>query len=131
MSTQRRKTGLSEIQLQIMSVIWRRREATVADVWKELSAGRKTARNTVLTHMTRLENRGYLQHRAVGNKFYFSSVKRRAATLRQLVSTIVDAAFGGSASALVKTLLAGKGVGRDEAERIREMIDEATKEKQG
>jgi predicted transcriptional regulator len=42
-----------------------------------------------------------------------------------MVRKLVDTAFGGSAEGLVIALLDGRGVSRDEAERIRAMIDRA------
>ncbi len=127
MARRPRQPVLSATQLEIMQVVWSRGEATVAEVWKELSAKRPVARNTVQTLMTRLERKGCLKHRVVGNRFHFSPAKRRAALLRQLMSSIADAAFGGSTSQLVRTLLEGEGVAPDEAERIRKMIDQAVK----
>src|SRR5437763_534664 len=49
---------LSAAQLEIMNVVWGRGEATVAEVWRALSARRKVARNTVLTMLARLEEEG-------------------------------------------------------------------------
>ena len=52
--------SLSPGQLEIMDVVWRHGEATVAEVWKALSARRQVARNTVLTMLARLEEKGWL-----------------------------------------------------------------------
>jgi hypothetical protein len=38
---------------------------------------------------------------------------------------LVDAAFAGSADRLVSALLEGRGLSKEEAERIRELIDNA------
>ncbi len=51
-------SALSEAQMEIMNVVWDRGEATVADVWKVLAARRAVARSTVLTMLTRLEEKG-------------------------------------------------------------------------
>ncbi|RPH40896.1 MAG: MarR family transcriptional regulator, partial [Planctomycetota bacterium] len=51
---------LSERQLEIMNIVWQRKEATVADVWDALTRRSKIARNTVLTLMQRLEEKGWL-----------------------------------------------------------------------
>ncbi len=121
----RRGPSLSEAQLEIMNIVWQGGEVRVADVWKELLARHGLARNTVQTMMKRLEDKGFLRHRADGKTFYYTAAERRRRTLRQLVSTLVDSAFGGSASELVMALLDQRGVGKHEAERIRKMIDKA------
>ncbi len=105
------------------------RRASVADVWKGLVARRPLARNTVQTMMTRLEAKGWLRHRAVGNAFIYSATVARAKTLGRIVRALVDSAFRGSAEGLIAALLNERGVSDDEAERIRKMIQEARREK--
>ena len=119
--------SLSEGQLEIMNVVWDRGETTVAEVWSVLSASRRLARNTVQTLMTRLEEKGWLRHRADGQTFYYRAVHARQATLGRLVRRLVDTAFAGSANGLMLTLLEGRSITSEEAERIRALIDQAEK----
>jgi predicted transcriptional regulator len=108
-----------------MNVVWDRGKATVAEVWEELSRQHGLARNTVLTLMTRLEEKGWLGHEEEGAAYRYFARRRREATLRGLVQQLVDTAFAGSADSLVMALLEGRGVSADEAERIRTMIDQS------
>jgi predicted transcriptional regulator len=117
--------ALSEAQLEIMQVVWDRGETTVSDVWDVLARRRPVVRNTVLTLMDRLEKKGWLQRRADGKAHYYRATVPRAATLGQLVHRLVDAAFAGSADALVLALIEGRGVSDEEARRIRQLIDKA------
>ena len=57
---------LTDTQLEIMNFVWQHGSATVADVWKEMSATRDLARNTVQTMMVRLEERGVLNREVEG-----------------------------------------------------------------
>lgn len=116
---------LSDAQLEIMNVIWDRGEATVGQVWRELKSRRQVARNTVLTVITRLEEKGWLRHRAEGNAFVYSAVHPRQAALADLAHKLIDGAFGGSAAGLVMTLLEGGRLSAAEAKRIRAMLGEA------
>ena len=120
---------LSEAQIEIMNVVWDRGEVTVADVWKALAARRKVARNTVLTMITRLEEKGWLCRDDGGHAFRYRAAVPREATLRSVVRRLVDTAFGGSAEGMVMALLHGRGVSKEEAERIRAMIDRAERRK--
>jgi predicted transcriptional regulator len=108
-----------------MNVLWERGEATVAEVWKTLSARRKVARNTVQTMIARLEEKGWLEHREEGSAFTYRPTRPRQATLRQLVRRVVNSAFGGSAEGLVLALVEDEGLTPGEAERIRAIIDRA------
>jgi predicted transcriptional regulator len=117
--------ALSEAQLEIMHVVWDGGEVTVTDVWNVLARRRQVARNTVLTLMDRLEKKGWLNRRAEGPTHYYKAAVPRAATLGQVVHRLVNAAFAGSAEALVLALLEGRGVSEEEARRIRQLIDQA------
>jgi BlaI family penicillinase repressor len=116
---------LSEAQIEIMNVVWDRGEVTVADVWKALAARRKVARNTVLTMIQRLEEKGWLSRDDAGHAFRYRAAVPREATLGTMIRRLVDTAFEGSAEGLVMALLHGRGVSKEEAARIREMIDRA------
>ena len=119
---------LSEGQIEIMNVVWDRAPrggATVADVWEALSGRRQVARNTVQTMLTRLEEKGWLTHVEEGPAFRYLPRHPRETAMRGLVRRLVDTAFSGSAEGLVMALLQGRGVSRDEADRIRSMIDQA------
>lgn len=116
---------LSEAQMEIMNVVWDRGEATVADVWRVLSARRKVARSTVLTVITRLEEKGWLSRNEEGHAFRYRAAVPREATLGTMVRRLIDTAFGGSAEGLVMALLHGRGVSKEEAREIKKMIDRA------
>ena len=123
---------LSELtapQLEIMRVIWERREATISEVWQELQMRRKVARATVQTVIGRLEEKGWLKHRDVGQAFMYSAVMDQADIQKSLVTNLCNRAFDGSASGLVWTLLDGRGVAKKDLEIIRELIAKAESQK--
>ena len=126
----RRLPALSEAQLEIMNIVWERGEATVADVWKALAEQRKVARNTVLTMMTRLEEKGWLERDEEAHAHRYRATAPREATLGTMISRLVETAFAGSAEGLMMALLHERGISRQEAERIRAMIDEAERRKE-
>jgi len=116
---------LSNAQREIMEIIWDRGEATVSEVRCALLEQRDVARNTVQTMMVRLEERGWLKHRISGRTFVYSAKVPRRSTLGVKVSQMVDRMFAGSADELVTALLEYRGLSAEEAERIRNMIDQA------
>lgn len=116
---------LSESQLEIMNVVWDLGECTVADVLNQLQERRTISRNTVHTMMSRLDDKGWLNHRDEGAKFvYWASVPRQQVQ-RQYVDRVVKAVFDGSAEGMVLALLQNRTLSREEASRIRRMIREA------
>jgi BlaI family transcriptional regulator, penicillinase repressor len=125
MTPEHSRPPLSEAQLEIMNVVWDRGEVTVADVWKAVASRRKVSRNTVLTMLTRLEEKGWLSRDEEGHAFRYRATVPRDVTLGTMIGRLVDTAFGGSVEGLVMALLHGRGVSREEARRIRTMISRA------
>ena len=118
---------LTPSQREIMEIVWERGEVTVAQVRETLAAKRDVARNTIQTMIVRLEDRGWLTHREEGRTFVYSAARPRKVSLGAKVSQMVDRMFAGSAEEMVTALIEYRGLSSDEADRIRDMIDEANK----
>lgn len=120
---------LSEAQVEIMNVVWERRECSVADVWKILNDRRGVTRNTVHTLIARLEDKGWLTHREDAGAYLYSATVSQEESQRRSVQRIIETVFDGSAEGLVLTLLNGGIVSKAEGERIRDMIAQAKRKK--
>jgi BlaI family transcriptional regulator, penicillinase repressor len=121
--------SLTPAQLEIMNHLWDRGELGVAQVWKLLAARRRIARNTVQTMLTRLAEKGWLHVRTAGNAYYFRAARPRKAAVRSIVGPLVDTVFAGSTGRLIATMLENRRISAEEAERIRQLIDRAEREK--
>lgn len=117
--------ALSEAQTEIMNVVWEQGETTLAQVCAALASRRELARNTVQTQLARLVEKGWLLHRSEGKAFYYRAAVPREAARSRVVQRLVDAVFGGSAEGLVMTLLDGRKLSKEEADRIRALIEQA------
>ena len=120
---------LSKVQLEIMNVVWSQGEVTVSEVWKAFLADRQISRGSVQTMMLRLEEKGWLSHREVGQAFLYKAVYPREATQQRLALQLADGVFGGSTEGLIWSLLQSRGVSKEEAERLHDMIDEAERKR--
>jgi BlaI family transcriptional regulator, penicillinase repressor len=121
----------SDSQVEVLNVIWDRGEATVGEVWQAISAQRPVARNTVLTLVARLEEKGWLRRHAEGNVLRYSAVVPQETGLRQIARRLVDTAFRGSTEGLIMTLLESENLSESQSERIRTMLERARREKKG
>lgn len=102
------KTTLSDLELKIMQVIWRRGASNVADVQAELDP--PLAYTTVQTVMNILERKGKLSRRLQGRAFLYSAKITEDRALRQGVRELVDRMFGGSSEELVMSLLKNRQI---------------------
>ena len=116
---------LTDAQREIMEIVWQRGEVTVSQVREALGKRRDLARNTVWTMITRLEEEGWLKHREDGRTFVYSAKRPRSVSLGAKVAQMVDRLFSGAPEEMVTALIEYRGLSREEAKRIRLMIDQA------
>lgn len=121
-----RSIGLTETELRLMEVIWRKGKATVPEVIEALRATPAPAYNTVLTTMTILERKGYLRHTApsVGRAFVYHPVVSRRQASRKAVKHLLNRFFGGSAEALILNLIEDEKLSEAELKRVRNLLKE-------
>ena len=116
---------LSDVQHEIMTVVWDREKCSASDVWKVLEKRRGVSRNTVHTLMVRLEDKGWLMRTVEDGGVQFSAAVSRTSTQQQCVRRLIDTVFDGSAEGLVLTLLNQGTVTPEESARIRELINQS------
>lgn len=117
---------LSPAQREIMEILWECGELAASEVRTILSRKRTIARNTVRTLLGRIEEKGWLTHRALGRTYLYSPAQARQASIAQKVIQILDGICGGSPETLVNALLDSRGLTRGELARIRSILDDAT-----
>ena len=120
---------LSDAQREVMEVIWAEGELSVSEVRAAISHRRNLARNTVQTMLVRLEEKGWLTHRQRGRTYYYSAKRPRRTNLGAKVTQMIDHFFSGSPEEMVTALLEHRGLTKEEAQRIREMIEESEERK--
>jgi predicted transcriptional regulator len=119
---------LSESQLEIMNVVWMQNSCTVNDVVDALNQRRRVARNTVLTLMTRLADKGWLTQEKVGRGFVYRATRKQVDVQQSMVRRLLSAAFGGKADGLIMAMVDDGALSASELDAIRERIDQASAE---
>lgn len=126
--------GLTELQLEIMGVLWRRGEATVVDVREALGPERDLAHTTVSTLLSRLEKRGVVSRRKEGRQYVYEPAVAQERVRRSVVSEIgevADRLFAGDVADLVTHLLSDSDVDADDLARVKSMIERREAELRG
>jgi predicted transcriptional regulator len=126
----KKSTTLTEAELRLMDVLWKKREATVADVAEALPARLGLAYNTVLTTMRILEEKGYVRHSKPeqGRAFVYRPQVGRADATRSAVRELLRRFFGQSHEALVLNILQDEELDERKRQRIRELLDKFDRE---
>lgn len=101
-----REYELGEAELQVLRALWDAGPATVRDVMKRLHAdGRRVAYTTVLTFLTRLEQKGYVKSDKSDLAYVYRAAVSRNQVTRSRLKAVMDALFDGEAAPLVLQLM--------------------------
>lgn len=122
----KKSPGLTESELRLMEVIWRKGSATVTEVVAMLPKSLDLAYNTVLTTLRILEDKGYLRHTTGKDSraFIYSPLVSRKQASRSAVGLLLRRFFGDSAEALVLNLIEDEKLGDAELKRVRRLLKE-------
>ena len=120
-------TTLTPHELDIMKLVWDRKEATVRDVYEALRARRRIAYTSVLTVMNVLERKGHLKKRAEGRSFVYQAARPRGQVLRAMVREFVERVFGGATEPLLVHLLEDRKLTRRDLEALTRRVREGPK----
>lgn len=90
----RRKHGLSEVlgplEGEIMDIVWGEGEVTVRDVHSVLESRRPIAYTTVMTTLTRLSDKGFLERRESQPAHRYTAAISRDQYAKSTVKSVVD-----------------------------------------
>ena len=117
-----RKVGLTDHELEIMKVVWRRGQASVREVYEELLASRKVAYTTVMTMMGILEQKGRLTKELADRAYIYSPAEPQGKVLGSMVSDFVKRVFNGSAKPLLVHLVENDEISQEQLDEIRRML---------
>jgi predicted transcriptional regulator len=120
----KKSPNLTEAELRLMNVIWKKRCVTVAKVAEALPNDPPLAYSTVLTTMRILEAKGYIRHTKQSRAFVYEPVVERAQASTKAARHLITRFFGGSAGQLVLKLLEEDQLDAEELARIKKRINE-------
>jgi predicted transcriptional regulator len=112
---------LTEAELRIMDVLWRKGSGTVQQVLDWLPS--TLAYNSVLTTIRTLEKKGQVKHVKDGRAHVYEPVVGREEATRSEIRHLVGRFFRNSHEALVLNILHDEAIDADELRRLREMLD--------
>ncbi|MGH1366574.1 MAG: BlaI/MecI/CopY family transcriptional regulator [Calditrichia bacterium] len=118
---------LSDLQMQIMRIIWAEGEASAACVHEKLNRFRPLATTTVATILSRLEKRGLLKHRAQSRQYLYSACVSEGEVKQSMVGDLLNRLFRGDVKAMVNHLVSESEINNSDLEDIRRLIEEREK----
>ena len=120
--------GLSRREREIMEVIYRRGQATAAEVLEGMPA--PPSYSAVRAMLRVLEEKGHLRHEWRGPRYVFLPTVPREQARRSALRQLVQTFFDGSTEQAVAALLdqSARALSDAELDRLARLIDQARKE---
>ena len=112
---------LTEAELRIMDVLWRKGTGTVQQVldWLPFTL----AYNSVLTTIRTLEKKGHVKHVKDGRAHVYEPIIGRQEATRSEIRYLVGRFFRNSHDALVLNILQDEAIDADKLKGLREMLE--------
>ena len=121
---------LSRRERQIMDIIYRFGEASVADVLNNLLY--PPGYNSVRVILTILEDKGHLTHKQEGQRYIYMPVEHRERAKKSVLKHLITTFFENSTPKVLSALLdiSASDLSEVELDELSKMIEQAKKEKQ-
>lgn len=127
----KKSNTLTEAELRLMKILWRRGESAVTDLVEAMPSGELLAYNSVLTTIRILEQKGYVEHRQEGRAFIYRAVVAEHEASRSEVKHVLSRFFGNSREQLLLAMLDDGDISREELERLKAAIRTASLDEVG
>jgi len=116
----------TDAELLILRVLWRLGPSTVRQVLDDV--GGNTGYTTILKFLQIMTEKGLVQRNESQRTHIYTATLPQEATQRQLITDLLDRAFGGSAKNMVLQALSAKKAPPADLAEIRKMIQQLEKE---
>lgn len=113
---------LTDVELEIMNIVWRLGEAGVADVIDGLQPGRDLAYTSVSTILRILEGKQVVTTRKEGRGHVYIPMFGRADYEARAVRDVVDRVFAGVPVAMVRQLLDSVELSAEDLREVRKLL---------
>ncbi len=128
--TKRRSTGarvkapLTDLENEVMRVVWDSGPCSVEAVYGVVSRRRDLKETTVRTMLRRLELKGYLRHESEGRAYLYRATEPSRSLAARAVRQIIDRFCQGSVEELVSGMVEAEALSDHELGRLEEFVRE-------
>jgi len=118
-------TDIPAAELEVLQALWDKSPATVRDVMNELhDLGRQLAYTTVLTFLTRLEQKGFVKSDKSGIAYVYSPKVTRDKVSRSRLEEVLESFYDGAPGPLVLQLMREGKFTKTEIGELQQLIDD-------
>lgn len=120
----------TELELEILKILWTDGPSTVRHVRDALSETRDLAYTSVMTMMGIMTDKGYLRRAKKGGGYVYRPKIDRERTMSDMLGDTVSRVFDGSAKAAVLHLIESGEIDEDELKELHRLIEKRVEDQQ-
>src|ERR1700712_41265 len=117
----------TESELEILQVLWDRKQATVRTVHEELSKTKDSGYTTTLKLLQIMFEKGLVTRNDTNKTHIYAPAISRQRTQKQFLDKMINTLFAGSSTQLVLHALGNQKASKDELEEIQKYLDNLKK----
>jgi len=124
------ETRLTDVELELMNILWKKGEGGVHDVMEALPKDRDLAYTSVSTVLRILEQKGFLRARKEGRGHIYIPVIAKAKYESVAINHLVQQVFDNTPGSLLRRLVETRGMNPEDLAELRRELDLLSKENQ-
>ena len=118
----------TELELEILKVLWSTGDSTVRQIQAALLPARDLAYTTVMTMLVIMTSKGLVRRRKSGTSNVYTAAIEQGTASTGMLQDLVDRVFGGSVTAVVQHLIETSDLDSEELKAIRQLVHRKQKE---
>ncbi len=115
---------LPDSELQIMLIIWSSEKPVTRTYIEERLGDKKLAPTTILSFLSRLEQKGFVKIDRVGKNNYYSPIIDEDTYIQNEAKSVLEKLYKSSIKKFVATLYDGKEIDNKELVELRDFLDQ-------
>ncbi len=120
-----REYELGSAEFEVLKALWDRGPSTVREVMNHLhQRDRNVAYTTVLTFLTRLEQKGFVRSDKSGMAYVYRAKVSREKVSRSRAKKLLEQLYDGAAGPLVLQLVRTEQLSADEIDQLHRLVEE-------
>lgn len=120
----RKQITPTEVELEILQILWEHQPATVREVVDILNRTRPRAYTSILSMLNVMHEKGLVTRELSGRAHEYRARNSREKTLGRVVKDVLGRAFQGSTASLITHVLEQSRPTSEELDEIRKTIEE-------
>lgn len=120
----KKMSSLTDLELDIMNIVWKYGSVTVRQIVEELRTYRPLAYTTVQTVLTILTQKRFVEYTPRGRAYVYTPIVLPDGVRRETVTAVVDKLFEGSAQSLMLHLIESDSLTSEEATELRQLLNQ-------